>query len=125
MAAFPVPEIKRVPLESIALTLKVVHNDVKVRSSVAISWSGSELTCSQSFLSRAIDPPDTSAVDKALAVLEELAAIQADGELTALGRHMVCALSDLCSAVIDDVPRQCCQWTFDWARWVPRVRLVC
>ena len=32
MAPFPVPEIKRVPLESIALTLKVVHNDVKVWS---------------------------------------------------------------------------------------------
>ena len=38
MAAFPVPEIKRVPLESIALTLKVVHSDVKVCSIVAISW---------------------------------------------------------------------------------------
>ena len=38
MTAFPVPEIKRVPLESIALTLKVVHNDVKVCSTVAISW---------------------------------------------------------------------------------------
>lgn len=31
MDPFPIPEIKRVPLESIALTLKVVHNDVKVR----------------------------------------------------------------------------------------------
>ena len=30
MGAFPIPEIKRVPLESISLTLKVVHNDVKV-----------------------------------------------------------------------------------------------
>ncbi|RPD64692.1 P-loop containing nucleoside triphosphate hydrolase protein [Lentinus tigrinus ALCF2SS1-7] len=77
MAAFPIPEIKRVPLESIALTLKVVHNDVK------------------SFLSRAIDPPDVSAVDKALAVLEELAAIQPDGELTALGRHMAMLPMDL------------------------------
>ena len=125
MAAFPVPEIKRVPLESIALTLKVVHNDVKVCSTVAISGFWMRANMPQSFLSRAIDPPDTSAVDKALAVLEELAAIQPDGELTALGRHMVCALSDLCTAVIDDVPRQCCQWTFDWARWVPRVRLVC
>ncbi|KAI0713143.1 P-loop containing nucleoside triphosphate hydrolase protein [Cerioporus squamosus] len=77
MAAFPIPEIKRVPLESIALTLKVVHNDVK------------------SFLSRAIDPPDVSAVDKALAVLDELAAIGPDGELTALGRHMAMLPMDL------------------------------
>ena len=33
MAPFPIPEIKRVALESISLTLKVVHNDVKVRLS--------------------------------------------------------------------------------------------
>lgn len=30
MAAFPVPEIRRVSLDSIALTVKVVHRDVKV-----------------------------------------------------------------------------------------------
>ncbi|KAL1951731.1 hypothetical protein VTO73DRAFT_880 [Trametes versicolor] len=77
MDPFPIPEIKRVPLESIALTLKVVHNDVK------------------SFLSRAIDPPDISAVDKALSVLEELAAMAPDGELTALGRHMAMLPMDL------------------------------
>ncbi|KAI0640102.1 P-loop containing nucleoside triphosphate hydrolase protein [Trametes polyzona] len=77
MEPFPIPEIKRVPLESIALTLKVVHNDVK------------------SFLSRAIDPPDISAVDKALSVLEELAAIGPEGELTALGRHMAMLPMDL------------------------------
>ncbi|KAI0354638.1 P-loop containing nucleoside triphosphate hydrolase protein [Trametes cingulata] len=77
MEPFPIPEIKRVPLESIALTLKVVHNDVK------------------SFLSRAIDPPDISAVDKALEVLEELAATGPDGELTALGRHMAMLPMDL------------------------------
>ncbi|KAI0673812.1 P-loop containing nucleoside triphosphate hydrolase protein [Trametes maxima] len=78
MAPFPIPEIKRVPLESIALTLKVVHNDVK-----------------KSFLARAIDPPDISAVDKALSVLEELAATGPDGELTALGRHMSMLPMDL------------------------------
>ncbi|KAI0828826.1 P-loop containing nucleoside triphosphate hydrolase protein [Trametes gibbosa] len=79
MDPFPIPEIKRVPLESISLTLKVVHNDVKVSS----------------FLSRAIDPPDISAVDKALSVLEELAAIDSSGELTALGRHMAMLPMDL------------------------------
>ncbi|TBU62530.1 P-loop containing nucleoside triphosphate hydrolase protein [Dichomitus squalens] len=77
MAPFPIPEIKRVPLESISLTLKVVHNDVKT------------------FLSRAIDPPEIAAVDKALEVLEELAAIGSDGELTALGRHMAILPMDL------------------------------
>lgn len=43
----------------------------------------------QTFLARAIDPPDISAVDKALDILEELGAVGPDGELTALGRHMV------------------------------------
>ena len=37
MAPFPIPEIKRVPLESIALTLKVVHNNVKVGMSLESS----------------------------------------------------------------------------------------
>lgn len=30
MGAFPIPEIKRVALESVALTVKVMHDDVKV-----------------------------------------------------------------------------------------------
>ena len=47
------------------------------------------IVLSQTFLARAIDPPEISAVDKALEVLEELGATGPDGELTALGRHMV------------------------------------
>jgi hypothetical protein len=43
----------------------------------------------QHFLNRAIDPPEVSAMDKAWNVLEELGAIDADGRLTALGRHIV------------------------------------
>ncbi|EPT05932.1 hypothetical protein FOMPIDRAFT_1026812 [Fomitopsis schrenkii] len=70
MAAFPVPEIRRVSLDSIALTVKVVHRDVK------------------NFLARAIDPPELTAVDAALAALEDLGAVATDGELTPLGRHM-------------------------------------
>lgn len=60
------------------------------RSDLFKSLSGTTLTVKQTFLSRAIDPPDIAAVDKALSVLEELAAIGPDGELTALGKHMVC-----------------------------------
>ncbi|KAH9842863.1 P-loop containing nucleoside triphosphate hydrolase protein [Rhodofomes roseus] len=77
MAAFPVPEIQRVSLDSIALTVKVVHRDVKA------------------FLSRAIDPPELSAVDAALLTLENLGAIGTDGELTPLGRHMAMLPVDL------------------------------
>lgn len=33
--AFPIPEIKRIPLESVSLTVKILHNDVKVRREYA------------------------------------------------------------------------------------------
>lgn len=39
MAAFAIPEIQRVPLESIALTVKVMNHDVKVRCKI-ISFKG-------------------------------------------------------------------------------------
>jgi hypothetical protein len=34
MKPFPVPEIQRVALESVALSVKVMHGDVKVRARV-------------------------------------------------------------------------------------------
>lgn len=34
MSPYPIPEIKRVALESVALTVKVVHDDVKVSREV-------------------------------------------------------------------------------------------
>lgn len=37
MEPFPIPEIKRVPLESVSLTVKVVHSDVKVCASRLVS----------------------------------------------------------------------------------------
>ncbi len=101
MDPFPIPEIKRVPLESIALTLKVVHNDVKVCVQIRRTKGSQADTLVKSFLSRAIDPPDISAVDKALSVLEELAAMAPDGELTALGRHMVRVPSHLNPRALD------------------------
>ncbi|KAI0691979.1 P-loop containing nucleoside triphosphate hydrolase protein [Cytidiella melzeri] len=70
MAAFPIPEIKRIALESVSLTVKVMHDDVK------------------KFLARAIDPPEMSAIDGALATLTELGAITEDGELTPMGQHL-------------------------------------
>ncbi|KAH9932077.1 P-loop containing nucleoside triphosphate hydrolase protein [Epithele typhae] len=47
------------------------------------------------FLARAVDPPEITAIDNALEVLEELSAISGDGELTALGRHMAMLPMDL------------------------------
>ena len=44
----------------------------------------------QSFLSRAIDPPEIAAIDHALTTLQELGAITYDtGEVTPLGQHLV------------------------------------
>jgi HrpA-like RNA helicase len=43
----------------------------------------------QLFLSRAISPPKTAAMENAWSTLEELGAIDQDGNLTALGRHIV------------------------------------
>ncbi|KAI0275281.1 P-loop containing nucleoside triphosphate hydrolase protein [Gloeopeniophorella convolvens] len=79
MAQFPRPEILRVPLESICLTVKVTREKEDVKQ----------------FLSKAIDPPEVAAMDKALSVLEELGAIDQDGRLTALGRHMALLPLDL------------------------------
>ena len=76
MAAFPKPEIQRVPLESIALTVKATREGQDVKA----------------FLQRAIDPPAVAAMDEALAVLRELGALDDRGKLTALGRHMVCQI---------------------------------
>ncbi|KAI0308348.1 P-loop containing nucleoside triphosphate hydrolase protein [Multifurca ochricompacta] len=79
MAQFPRPEILRVPLESICLTVKATREQEDVKQ----------------FLSRAIDPPDVATMDKALAVLEALGAIDQDGRLTALGRHVALLPLDL------------------------------
>ncbi|KIJ21992.1 hypothetical protein PAXINDRAFT_159969 [Paxillus involutus ATCC 200175] len=72
MKSFPVPEILRTPLESISLTVKVMRQNEDVKH----------------FLKRAIDPPEVSAMDKAWSVLEELGAVDQEGKLTSLGRHM-------------------------------------
>ncbi|KAF5366936.1 hypothetical protein D9757_010848 [Collybiopsis confluens] len=72
MADFAVPEILRVPLDSICLTVKTVHEDQDVKN----------------YLARAIDPPEISAIDRAWSVLGELGAVDEQGKLTSLGRHI-------------------------------------
>ncbi|KAF8215940.1 P-loop containing nucleoside triphosphate hydrolase protein [Mycena galopus ATCC 62051] len=73
MGKYPVPEILRVPLESISLTVKVMREEEDVKL----------------FLQRAIDPPKVAAMEAAWAVLEELGAVDLNGKLTPLGRHIV------------------------------------
>ncbi|KAI9508352.1 P-loop containing nucleoside triphosphate hydrolase protein [Russula earlei] len=79
MEQFPRPEILRVPLESICLSVKAMREDEDVKE----------------FLSHAIDPPEVAAMDKALSVLGELGALGQDGRLTALGRHIATLPLDL------------------------------
>ncbi|KAG9698765.1 P-loop containing nucleoside triphosphate hydrolase protein, partial [Aureobasidium melanogenum] len=77
MAERPDPEILRVPLEQLCLSVKAMGvSDVP------------------SFLSRAITPPSTLAVSGALTTLHRMGAL--DGaELTALGRHLSSIPADL------------------------------
>ncbi|CAK5280316.1 unnamed protein product [Mycena citricolor] len=79
MGKFPVPEILRVPLESISLTVKVMREEEDVKL----------------FLKRAIDPPKVSAMEAAWAVLEDLGAVDLQGRLTPLGRHISALPVDL------------------------------
>ncbi|KAJ6575382.1 P-loop containing nucleoside triphosphate hydrolase protein [Mycena capillaripes] len=72
MGKYPVPEILRVPLESISLTVKVMREEEDVKL----------------FLQRAIDPPKVAAMEAAWTVLEELGAVDLNGKLTPLGRHI-------------------------------------
>lgn len=88
MAPFPIPEIKRVPLESVALTVKVMKHDVKVRRCSGLAKMVRSRP-QQTFLSRALDPPDMAAMDHALATLEELGATESGGQVTPLGQHLV------------------------------------
>lgn len=60
----------------------------------------------QLFLRKAIDPPEIGAMEKAWCVLEELGAVDADGRLTALGKHIVCHAMSSVSLFHPDRPVQ-------------------
>ncbi|KAF1921472.1 P-loop containing nucleoside triphosphate hydrolase protein [Ampelomyces quisqualis] len=73
----PDPEIRRVPLEQMCLSIKAMGvHDV----------SG--------FLASALTPPESTAVEGAVRLLSQMGAIT-DNELTALGRHMSMIPADL------------------------------
>ncbi|EGO02407.1 hypothetical protein SERLA73DRAFT_120997 [Serpula lacrymans var. lacrymans S7.3] len=79
MASYQVPEILRVPLETISLKVKVTRENEDIKF----------------FLSRAIDPPPVAAMEKAWSVLKELGAVDEADRLTALGRHISVLPMDL------------------------------
>lgn len=73
----PEPEIRRVPLEQLCLSIKAMGvQDVS------------------SFLASALTPPESTAVEGAVRLLGQMGAIT-DDELTALGRHMSMIPADL------------------------------
>jgi len=79
----PEPELKRVPLEQTCLSAK-----------------GMGIKDVRAFLAAAISPPNTVAVEGALALLEKMGAV-VDDELSPLGRHMSMIPVDLrCSKLM-------------------------
>ncbi|KAF2873611.1 DEAD/DEAH box helicase-like protein [Massariosphaeria phaeospora] len=73
----PDPEIRRVPLEQLCLSIKAMGaQDVP------------------GFLASALTPPESTAVEGAIKLLEQMGAIS-DNELTALGRHISMIPADL------------------------------
>ncbi|KAI4284465.1 MAG: hypothetical protein L6R35_004909 [Caloplaca aegaea] len=77
MAERPEPEIRRVPLEQLCLSVKAMGiHDVS------------------SFLASALTPPESLAVDGAMNLLCRIGALESDG-LTALGRHLSMIPADL------------------------------
>ncbi|CCA73631.1 related to helicases [Serendipita indica DSM 11827] len=72
MRKFPVPEMQRVPLDSLLLQIKVTRSEEDPKQ----------------YLSRSIDPPKLQAMDSAWAALEELGAVDPDGNILSLGRYM-------------------------------------
>lgn len=77
MAERPEPEIRRVPLEQLCLSVRAMGmKDVA------------------SFLSRSPTPPDTPAIDKALTLLRRMGAMDGD-ELTAMGQQLAMLPADM------------------------------
>ena len=77
MAERPDPEIRRVPLEQLCLSVRAIG-----------------ITDVPSFLASALTPPETLAVEGALTLLGRIGAIDGN-EMTALGRHLSMIPADL------------------------------
>ncbi|KAL9610490.1 MAG: hypothetical protein Q9167_004799 [Letrouitia subvulpina] len=77
MAERPEPEIRRVPLEQLCLSVRAMG-----------------VTDISNFLANALTPPQTMAVEGAVGILGRMGAIDGD-DLTALGRHLAVIPADL------------------------------
>ncbi|KAG8925227.1 hypothetical protein FRC02_009818 [Tulasnella sp. 418] len=79
MDEYPKPEILRVSLDSLTLQAKMMREEEDVKE----------------FLGKAIDPPDVGAIESSQKSLQDLGAVNDQGKLTALGRHMALLPLDL------------------------------
>ena len=78
MAARPLPEIRRVPLEQLCLSVKATDEKRDVAA----------------FLRQTLTPPEDAAIGVALQLLDQIGALE-DGHLTALGRYLALIPADL------------------------------
>lgn len=100
------PEIKRVPLENLFLQVKAMRENEDVKA----------------FLGKALDPPETGAIEAAFHILVESGALEpAKGytaPLTPLGRHLVSSRLDTDPAdrtlTLHSSPT--CRWIFGSAK---------
>ena len=76
------PEIRRVPLEQLALRVKTVWPQMAAAMQISSAQSVEEV------LGRALDPPEKSAVAASLSLLNALGALDEDQTLTPLGWHL-------------------------------------
>ncbi|KDQ31208.1 hypothetical protein PLEOSDRAFT_23490 [Pleurotus ostreatus PC15] len=79
MKEFPTPEMLRISLENVLLTVKVMREGEDV----------------ERYLNQAIDPPSTAAIKNAIDTLEDLGAIDSEGTLSSLGKHLSMLSVDL------------------------------
>lgn len=78
MAERPEPEIRRTPLEQLVLMVKGMEC----------------IPDTEQFLAGLISPPDSTAVDAAIAILHDVGALE-NGFLTGLGKHLAMIATDL------------------------------
>lgn len=89
MPNFPVPEILRVSLSNICLSVRAARENEDVQVYTVFTVRYAYLHDCQGFLRRAIDPPKTSALSSSWNLLKEIGAINEDDTITALGCAIV------------------------------------
>ncbi|XP_047340945.1 DExH-box ATP-dependent RNA helicase DExH6 [Impatiens glandulifera] len=72
MLDFPVPEIKRIPIEELCLQVKLLDPSCRIAA----------------FLEKTLDPPVSETIQNAILVLQDIGALSTDESLTQLGERL-------------------------------------